>query len=280
VAEAAQAAEPLPGLVRVDLPRVQVQATRHAEPLLLPQAAPQQRQREQPEVAAAADRQVLAEHVPRQRRELQQLALLLAVADGDPVRRRRRGRHAVVERAHRLDRAVERDAAAHQLVDRPRRLAADRPRAGAERRRPRAGQLLEDDRRALEVVAEALLAEVRQDAVVVAVAADLVAGRGDLADHLGHALGDPAEAEERRLRSAPVEQLEQPPRRVDAAQLVGVPVGAIDVVGHVEDLEPVLDVDGERVLHVAHRTSSCASGNSSRKNPSARRSAAAGCSPG
>jgi hypothetical protein len=48
VAEAAQAAEALSRLVGIDLPRVQVQAPRHAERGLLREAAPQQPQREQP----------------------------------------------------------------------------------------------------------------------------------------------------------------------------------------------------------------------------------------
>ena len=275
MAEAAQATEALPRLLGIHLPRMQVEAAGRTEPLLLPQASTQQRQREQAQVAAAADRQMAAEHVPRQRRELDQFA----AAALQPVRARRRRSDAVVGVAHRLDRAVEVDTGAQQFVDRPRRLVGHRPRAGAERARPFAGDAGQDVGGAPQVLGEALLAEVRQQAVVVAVAADLVAGRVHLAHQVGQAFGDPAEEEERRLHRAAREQVEQPPRAVAAAQREIVPAGPIDVAGHVQHLEPVLDVDRQGV-HRGHRTRSCANGSIARRKRPARAAAAASLSPG
>ena len=87
-----------------------------------------------------------------------------------------------------------------------------------------------------------------QQLMVVAMAADLVARRGDLCDQLRRSLGDPTKAEERRLRIAPREQVEQTLRRVDAAQFERVPVRPANRVRHVENLEPVLVVNRKRAV--------------------------------
>ena len=80
-------------------------------------------------------------------------------------------------------------------------------------------------------------------------AGDFVAGVGDAADQGGMALGDPAQSEEGRLDSGLVEQGEH---RVGVAldpARQRLPRVAGDHRLEGADLEPVLDIDGEGVLH-------------------------------
>ena len=149
--------------------------------------------------------------------------------------------------ADRVDRAVDGEPSRVEFVQRPRGLRGHGPRAGTERSRRPSGDPLEYAVGLLELPAESVAAQVVQEPVVVTRAADLVACCGDLCNELRSPLRDPTEAEERRLRAAAREQVEQPARRVHASELEALPLRTVDAMRHVEDLEPVLHIDRQCV---------------------------------
>ena len=76
-----------------------------------------------------------------------------------------------------------------------------------------------------------------------------MAGRDDAANERGMARGDPAEREEGRLDAGLGEQVEHEIGVELDARLQPVPVAGRKHALERADLEPLLDVDGERVAH-------------------------------
>src|SRR6185436_1565484 len=107
-------------LLRIDLPRMQIERERHAVPLVdPPQAGAHEAVREQPEVAAARDRNGDAAEQGGGHRELDDLA-----AGGRLHRagRARRAGHAIAVMAHREDGRVVLEPEVDQGIQRPARL--------------------------------------------------------------------------------------------------------------------------------------------------------------
>jgi hypothetical protein len=80
-------------------------------------------------------------------------------------------------------------------------------------------------------------------------AADVMAGVADARDQGGMPLGHPADDEAGGADTAAVEQIERALRVVDHPRLERVPRRRLRDRRHAADVEPFLDIDGERVDH-------------------------------
>src|SRR5262249_1823315 len=166
-----------PRLIRVKFPRMEVEyaGTRH-----FADAALHHKQREEPKVPAAGDRQVLAEGAQRQRGKLEQLVPLAA----DDERRARGIRHAVAVVANGEDRRVVTQTELGKDVDGPRGVAHHAERRGAEADDGASSRLLQGIDAGADVFAKRVGLEAVDAAVVPAMAGDFVA-------FVGHALDEP-----------------------------------------------------------------------------------------
>src|SRR5438093_390808 len=202
-------------LAGIELPRMKIEHHRLALVRVhMVDAAANQLVRREPEIAAAADRQVDAEHARRADREFRQPR---EAAAADAVRKSGRGRPAVAIVQNRERARVVAESLFHQDLERPRLPGADREvrRAVADDRRP--DEILEPLLRAADVEAELFGREPVDALVTIAVAGDLVALRGNLPHERRMFRRNLAEREEGAARSRAEQLQQQIDARLDAA---------------------------------------------------------------
>ncbi len=137
------------------------------------------------------------------------------------------GEHRVRPRRARIDREARRTIAAHL----------------------RSAEVFEDGPRLLEVRGEFVRRHIEHAFVIVTVAGKLVPRRDDALDQRGIAFGNPPQGEEGPRRAGVGENPQHRVAiRLDAA-FERRPVGAVDRALKGADLEPVLDIDRQAVLH-------------------------------
>src|SRR6516162_158612 len=188
-----------PRLIGIELPGVEIEDDR---PVLgdvdPPDAAADQREGRQPEVAAASDREVHAEHANGTDRDLHEVARPLPP---QLVRKTRRRVIAVAVVAYRIDARVVAESFLEQDVVRPGLVPPDREVGRAVTQDGLLGQILEHGLGLFDVLLELRGGQPRDRLVTMTVTRDLVSLPLDGADHRWMRRRDLAQHEERRLRA-------------------------------------------------------------------------------
>ena len=162
----------------------------------------------------------------------------------DPGRPERRLAQPVEVGAHRKEARVVAEAGGGDRIERPERLALDRPRGRAEAEHRGAELVLEEPPRVAELALDAGGVRRVEECVLEPVAGDLVAGGGDRADQAGRAPCRARQHEEGAAPPARGEQVEDAAGRLgDAARWIP---GRRRDPAPVVHVEPVLDIDREQ----------------------------------
>ena len=234
-------------LVGVDFPGMQVEDERLAFALVdRAQAGARIAIGQQPEVTAARDRQLQRAEPGRRQREFEDPP---AVRRRHVLRKARCAGYSVLGVTDREQARVVAKAELEQDVERPQALAGDRVGRGAVTVDGATQEVLEMVLGPCRLGPEHLRRLPVDEFVTVAVTGDFMPGRGDAPDQIGFALGDPAQREERGLDAALGEHRKQPLGVGDHPRFPRLPTRAVDVRKERRHLEPVLDIDGQRVSH-------------------------------
>jgi hypothetical protein len=226
-------------MVGINLPGVQIKHDRQSLSLNLPHGPASQPVRVNAEVRPPRNRDVSAQHPYGRRGELDQV---LAPC-GQAVRPAGGIGNAIAVVLYRKDAGVVVKANLSEYVQGPERFASDGEKWCPVAENALARHILQDMKRANQLLAEHLRGLLVDRGVRVAVSPDLVAGRGDLPDKPWVLLGNLAQDEKRcpdpRLR----QQVEKTPSDGADPILEAFPLGGWDL----QTLIPVFKINGQSV---------------------------------
>ena len=229
--------------IAIDFPRMNDDCNGNAAAVALGDRSEDPRRVAHPKAPADPQWDVLPEAAVDERRELDDLAVR-----GRPHVRPLRIRR-IADDPHRRHARVEREPSARQHVEGPRRSPVDRPLGRA--KASHVGDARGGKRRAAlrEIGAEAFGRQLVHAPMEMSMRGDFMAGPRDITHERRMPRGDPAEHEERRARSARVEQAQHIARCFDDAARQPIPVLESKRTADAANVEPLLDVDGQAVAH-------------------------------
>ncbi len=199
--------------------------------------------RQQPEIAAATERQRAPHDAAHRHRKLLQRA---SRCSDDSWFGAKPFKAAVGARGWK-HRAVDLDPLAGHDLERPQAVARDREAGRAVGPHRRAGYVRKQRNRARKIRRERLAVLPVDELMGIGVRADLVPAFGNLAHDPGVSLGDPAETEKGGSDTPPVEFVKNTlGRRLDAP-FEGVPTGHVVGERMLKQVKPVLDIDSENL---------------------------------
>ena len=232
-------ADGLSGLVGINLPGVEIENSRFASTGQGPETPPKDCRGEKSQIGATGPGEVRVSETPSRHREFldgaafgQAQAARVPWEVGDSIAVMPDGK----------DRGVIIEALFGENIQGPKRLVGDRITGRSIAANPAPAGVLDRLPGTLEVVGECLTSQFIDQLMAVAMARNLVAAIRNFSNQGWLSLGNPAKDKEGAPNTVAVKGIEQPPRILKNAARLSVPVGSIDNVIKIGDLEVVLKI--------------------------------------